>query len=149
MTILRALMLGLAAPVALASPTFAMAQDQEVVVRAEAARAEIERILNADNVDTARLSPRGVADAIAAIERGRAPADFWNAYRLHVQAWAELADAVDNARPGQGESAFPADQERIDRAQAAIESSFAAVQRIARQYGARLPTPPGDTRKIT
>jgi hypothetical protein len=139
----------LALAIALA-PAAATAQEQEpeIVVRAETARAEIERILNADNLDTARLSPREAVDIMSGIERGRAPEDFWNAYQLHVQAWAELADAVESVRRLQGESASAVGLDGIERAEAAIGTTFDEVERIARAYHARLPVPLVDTRTI-
>ena len=109
-------------------PEPAPAQDSEIVVRGDARRTAIERILEADNLDTARLSPAQVAEAMRAIDRGRAPHDFWVAYRAHVLAWTRLA-----AAPEQSEEAV--------RAGAAIDVSFDEVERIARAYGARLPPP--------
>jgi hypothetical protein len=102
------------------------------------ARSEIERILDADNVDTSALEPREVAEAIAGIRRGRAPDDFWLAYRAHVDAWGRLADALDAAHTSRGLK----DIEAIGAAEEAIETTFDEVERIARRYGARLPTPP-------
>ena len=109
-------------------PAAVAAQDAEIVVRGDVARIEIERILEADNVDTSRLSAREVADAMAGIGRGRVPEDFWAAYQAHVAAWNRLAGAA-------------ASLERA-LAEQAIESSFDEVERIARRYGARLPAPP-------
>lgn len=106
----------------------AAGQDSEIVVRGDVARKEIERILSADNLDTSRLPALEVAEAIGGIERGRAPDDFWAAYQDHVAAWKRLAEAS-----GSLEQAL---------AEQAIEASFGEVERIARLYGARLPTPP-------
>jgi hypothetical protein len=133
---------------ALLAPPAAMAQEQEVVVRAETPRAEIERILNADNLDTARLSPREVAGIISGIERGRAPDDFWTPYRLHVEAWARLADVADSVEHRQAGSSFGEGRAELAAAQAAIGTTFDEVERIARQYRARLPVPLVDTRTI-
>ena len=148
MTILRLWLLALVALVGLVAPAAAPAQAPDIVVRADAARAEIERILDADNLDTGRLSPREVADTIAAIARGNAPEDFWNAYRLHVQAWQALASAVERAQGGNGESAFAEERDALAQAEAAIGTTFDEVERIARSYHARLPHPPVDTRAI-
>ena len=115
----------------------ATAPEPDIVVRGGVERSEIERILAADNVDTSRLSEREVADHIAQVERGRAPQDFWLAYRAHVLAWERLADAVERA--SQGESLFEA--EEVVKAEQAIDSTFDEVERIARSYGARLPIP--------
>jgi hypothetical protein len=106
----------------------AAAQDGDIVVRGDTARKEIERILQADNLDTSRLGAREVAEAMGRIERGRAPDDFWAAYRAHVAAWRRLAESS-----GSLERAL---------AEQAIEASFDEVERIARRYRARLPTPP-------
>ena len=81
-----------------AAPASAQATDNEIVVRSVSSRAEIQRILDADNVDTLNLDTRSVADGMALIERGRAPEDFWAAYQTHVRAWEKLADAEDQAR---------------------------------------------------
>jgi hypothetical protein len=142
---LRILMLVSAA---LLAPAQAAAQQPDAGVAADAARGEIERILNADNLDNSRLSPRDVAETIAGIERGRAPEDFWAAYQLHVRAWARLADAVDRAQRAQGESTLGEGMEEVEAAVQAIETTFDEVERIALRYGARLPSPPVDTNSI-
>jgi hypothetical protein len=139
----------LALAFALLAPMQALAQQPGSAIQDATARTEIERILNADNLDTARLSPRDVADAIARIERGRAPEDFWSAYQLHVRAWSRLADAFERAQRQQGESTFVEGMEEVETAADAIESTFDEVERIARRYGARLPVPPVDTQTIT
>jgi hypothetical protein len=144
MTIMRILLPALAA---LLMPASAMAQEQDIVVRGQTARAEIERILDADNRDSALGSPRDVAEAMSGIERGRAPEDFWNAYQLHVRAWASLAEAVDGVQRSQAESTFVEGLE-LAAAETAIETTFDEVERIARQYHARLPAPLVDTRTI-
>jgi hypothetical protein len=113
---------------ALQSPTAVAAQPPDIVVQGDVARFEIERILDADNIDTSVLSAGEVAAVISGIQRGRAPDDFWVAYRAHVAAWNRLAAADD----------------RLEQtlAEQAIEASFDEVERIARRYRARLPVPP-------
>ena len=116
-----------------------VAQDAEIVVRGDSSKTEIERILEADNVDTSRLGSGEVADAIAAMKRGRAPEDFWLAYRGHVEAWRRLAEVESTARNQPfltGETA-----EALAKAERAIDESFDEVERIARRHGARLPVP--------
>ena len=118
----------------------------ELVVRGDAVtRMEIERILNADNVDVSSLTARQVAEAIAAIPRGRAPRDFWTAYQAHVRAWADYA-AAEERLGSLGMSVKPQISERAMRAAAEAEqatnSSFEEVERIAALYGVRMPTPP-------
>jgi hypothetical protein len=115
----------------------AAAQAPEIVVRGDAARIEIERIVGADNLDTSRLSPRGVAEAIERIPRRRAPLDFWTAYRAHVQAWQHLADVADTARGSRQRAQLDA----VAAAEETIDATFDEVERIARRYGARLPVP--------
>lgn len=132
----------LASLLLLAAPAApAPAQSPDIVVKGDARRVEIERILEADNLDTTRLDPREIAEAIEAIPRGRAPRDFWLAYRAHVLAWRRLADADEAARR-RGPKASLENEEAIVRAEQAIEASFDQVERIARSYGADLPTPP-------
>src|SRR5688572_13303018 len=84
---MRSVHLVLLALLAVQLPAAVAAQESDIVVRGEVQRAEIERILAADNLDTSRLSEREVADIVGGIERGRAPQDFWLAYRAHVRAW--------------------------------------------------------------
>jgi hypothetical protein len=126
--------LALIALLALPIPATQAAQGPDIVVEGGVKRSEIERILAADNVDTSRLSEREVADSIARVERGRAPQDFWLAYRAHVLAWKRLADAVEKAGEDRSGAAMA-------NAEQAIEATFDEVERIARTYGARLPTP--------
>jgi hypothetical protein len=114
---------------------------QDVVVTAATARAEIERILNEDNLGGRRLTPRETAETMAGIARGRAPQDFWAAYQLHVQAWQRYAAALEQAGPQQGESTFGPDGGAAE-AEQAITTTFNEVERIAVRYGARLPAPP-------
>lgn len=146
MTILRALTLALAA---LLAPAHAAAQDQNVVARGDATRLEIERILEADNLDTSQLSPREVVEIVSGIERGRAPQDFWDAYQLHIQAWGRFADMVEQIQRQQSGSTFIEGIDQLAAAEAAIGTTFDEVERIARRYGARLPTPRVDPRTIT
>jgi hypothetical protein len=101
---------------------------EDIVVRGDVARKEIERILSADNLDTSRLGAGDVAEAIDGIRRGRAPEDFWTAYRAHVEAWKRLAAARSDLETALAEQA--------------IEATFDEVERIARAYGAILPVPP-------
>lgn len=125
-------LVGLAALALMALPalsvTGAQAQNGDIVVRGDVARKEIERILNTDNVDTSRLGAGEVADAIGGIRRGRAPDDFWAAYQAHIAAWNRLAGAAEGLETALAEQA--------------IEATFDEVERIARLYGALLPTPP-------
>lgn len=104
-------------------------RDEQIVIRAPIARGEIERILSADNLDTIGGHPRAIADAMARIPRGRAPADFWESYERHLAAWERYAEAVDSN----------ADETERIMAERVINSSFDAVERIARRYGARIP----------
>ena len=125
---MRLALLAALALLAVQAPQAVAAQAPDIVVRADVARAEIERILDADNLDTSRLGAEDVAEAMSGIERGRAPKDFWTAYQAHVAAWKRLAQATEIAERRQ------ADVE--------IETSFDEVERIARRYRARLPVPP-------
>lgn len=138
---MRLIRLAILAFLALLPPAVVAAQPDEVVVRGDVARIEIERILNADNVDAARISPREVAETIAAIGRGRAPDDFWEAYQAHVRAWQRLADAFEAVQRQQGESTFVEGWEELAEAERAIETTFYEVERVALRCGARLPTP--------
>ena len=121
--------------------------EQEIVVRGESARREIERILREDNLTSSQPSPREVADTMAVISRGSAPQDFWTAYQTHVLAWQRYAEAVEQTPRVQNESSF-GDEGQAAEAQQAIESTFVEVERIARRYGARLPAAPIDPRTI-
>jgi hypothetical protein len=137
---MRLARLALLALLALPTPAAVTAQESDIVVEGDVKRAEIERILAADNVDTSQLSEREVADVVERVERGRAPRDFWLAYRAHVLAWQRLADAVEKARGRSSEAR--SDLEELANAEQAIDATFDEVERIARFYGARLPTPP-------
>ena len=121
----------------------AVARSEEVVVSASAARPAIERILNADNLDLDLLSSREVADTMAEIPRGTAPLEFWLAYREHVRAWQDYADAKDR---GRGASPMDIDQRpdgaAISDARRRINATFDKVEEIARRHGARLPAAP-------
>ncbi|HEX8639646.1 MAG TPA: hypothetical protein VF704_00675 [Allosphingosinicella sp.] len=110
----------------------------------DTARSEIERILEADNLDSDRLGPSEVVEIIAGIDRGGAPQDFWQAYQAHVQAWRRLADIFDRISRQQGESTFVEGEEELVAAEEAVNTTFEEVERIARQYGARLPPPRGE-----
>ncbi len=124
------------------TPPGGAAQSDEIVVTANLATAEIERILQLDNLDTGWLSPRDVTDTMDAIARGRAPRDFWIAYRAHVEAWRRLADATKQARSMLGEPRSMGDGgPGIAQAELAIDLTFDEVERIATSYGAKMPIP--------
>lgn len=120
----------------------AMGQPSSASVRGtEAERAAIARILAADNLDTSRLSSRQIVAAMRAIPRGRAPRDFWHAYRAHVRAWQRFAAAEERMqRLGEGDERA---RDAMFAAEAAIESTFSEILRIAARYGVEAPTPPG------
>ncbi|MCL6739763.1 hypothetical protein LZ518_01230 [Sphingomonas sp. RB56-2] len=128
----------------LASAAHASPADSDIVVRADVARSEIERILNADNLDTEQLSPQDVADLLASIPRGRAPDDFWQAYQIHVDAWVHLAELTDGEMD-EGDDVPP---EALDNAEGAINLTFDLVESIARSYGAKIPIPIGEVRRM-
>ena len=129
----------LAAMVALTlwAPAVAAAQEPDIVVQGGVYRKEIERILAADNVDTSRLSERRVAEIMIGIRRGRAPEDFWAAYSDHVDAWVILANAIARA----GREPNVSNLAAVDKADAQIDTTFERVERVARRYGAHIPTP--------
>ena len=148
--VLLAALMFAAAPLAAQDrePAPAPQVEQEVVVRGETARREIERILREDSLTSSQPTPREVADTMAVISRGSAPQDFWNAYQTHVLAWQRYADAVEQSpQQQQSESTFGMEGE-AGEAQQAIETTFVEVERIARRYGARLPAAPVDPRTI-
>ena len=125
------------------TPAGAAAQSDEIVVTANLASVEIERILRLDNLDTGWLSPRDVAETMDRIARGRAPQDFWLAYRTHVEAWIRLADATERARSMLGQP-LPMDEDKgppLAHAELAIDVTFDEVERIAKSYGAKMPVP--------
>ena len=125
------------------APTAFAAQQPDIVVEAPEARVEIERILEADNLDVERLSPREVVGIMEAIERGNAPNDFWEVYQQHLRAWQLFADLVDTVLRQKGESAFAEREEELAQAEEAVNATFDVVERIALRYGARMPVPPG------
>ena len=127
----------------MASAAGAAPGQAEIVVRADIARAEIERILNADNLDREAMNPQDIADALASIPRGHAPEDFWQAYQEHVDAWMRLAELTESG---------PIDEEGIpfdalENAGLAISLTFGQVQLIALTYGAKLPLPMQEVRR--
>jgi hypothetical protein len=130
----------------LVAPGEATASDwrsQEVVVRSSAARPAIMRILEADNLDVERLPAAEVAAQMQEITRGAAPADFWKAYQEHVRAWAAYAHAKARARDADPLDVDSLDGGAIATARRRINSTFDAVETIAKRYGAwppRVPT---------
>jgi hypothetical protein len=119
-------------------PAGVAAQESDIIVSGGVYRREIERILAADNLDTSRLPERRVAEIMVAIQRGRAPEDFWAAYSDHVDAWVVLANAIARARREPNVNTA----EAVDKAEQAIITTFDRVERVARRYGAHMPTPP-------
>ena len=113
---------------ALATP--AAAQEPEIIVEAPVHRLEIERILEADNLDLASLSPREVAETMARIPKGRAPDEFWARYQGHVRAWQWYAALASTAGVNGHD---------VLEAEAMVNATFDDVERIAQSYGARLP----------
>lgn len=108
----------------------ATAQEPEIVVEAPLYRLEIERILEADNLDLASMSPHEVAETMARIPKGRAPDEFWARYQGHVRAWQWYAALKDDIR------VHPHD---VSEAEYLVDATFDDVERIAESYGARLP----------
>lgn len=128
-----------------ALPAQAQAPEAPIVVQSVSSRTEIQRILDADNLDTANLDARSVADSIALIKRGRAPEEFWAAYQIHVRAWQKLADAEEFARVAMEDPGKVAEAAALlAEAEEQIETTFTAVERIALDYGARMPIPPDE-----
>jgi len=117
-----------AALLALSAP--AAAQEPEIVVEAPLHRTEIERILEADNLDLASTSPREVAESMARIPRGGAPDEFWARYQGHVRAWQWYAALEDDDRVHWHD---------VSEAKTLVNATFHDVERIAESYGARLP----------
>ncbi len=115
---------------ALAAP--AAAQEPEILVEAPLQRLEIERILEADNLDLASMSPREVAEAMAPIPKGRAPDEFWARYQGHLRAWQWYAALASTAGVNGHD---------VLEAEALVNATFDDVERIAARYGARLPEP--------
>ena len=110
----------------------AWAQEQQIVVEAPSARSEIERILEADNLNNADMDPAAVVAAMRRIDRRYAPDDFWAGYRQHVEAWERFAAIASD--PGSTTAELAA-------ARGAVNASFDVVERIARRYNAQLPRP--------
>ncbi|MDQ8755292.1 hypothetical protein RCO27_03525 [Sphingosinicella sp. LHD-64] len=141
---MRFVRLAILALAVLSLPATAATQQRDIVVRGDAARVEIERILDADNLDTSQLSPRDVVETMSGIPRGEAPEDFWEAYQTHLRAWERLATAVETVQQQQSESTFVEGADELVVAQQGIDLTFDEVERVARRYGARLPTPRGN-----
>ena len=110
----------------------AAAQEPEIVVEAPLHRTEIERILEADNLDLATMTPREVAETLARIPRGGAPDEFWARYQGHVRAWWSYAALKDDDRVHSHD---------VSEAKDMVNQTFDDVERIAESYGARLPEP--------
>ncbi len=123
-------MLGLLLLTLVAQAAPVTAEEPEIVVEAPLHRLEIERILEADNLDVDRMSPRKVAEAMASIPKGRAPDEFWARYQGHVRAWQWYAALKDDARVHGHD---------VLEAEALVNATFDDVERIAESYGARLP----------
>jgi hypothetical protein len=121
----------LAALAVVAPATSAATQGRDIVIQVSVFRVEIERILRSDNLDTLTGRPREVADIMARIPKGRAPADFWQSYQRHVDAWQRFAEAIESG----------ADQDELIAEERKLNSTFDDVERIARRYGARMPQP--------
>lgn len=139
-----AAVLAAAAPVAAQPP---QGDTPPIVVEGDAiARSEIERILEADNLDTAALRTSEVLAAMRRIPRGRAPDDFWSAYQAHLRAWErfEAAEARAEALASGKQDGLEEAVAQVVQADRDINSTFDEVERIARRYGARLPTPRGE-----
>jgi hypothetical protein len=110
----------------------AAAQEPEIVVEAPLHRTEIERILEADNLDLATMTPREVAETLARIPRGGAPDEFWARYQGPVRAWWSYAALKDDDRVHSHD---------VSEAKDMVNQTFDDVERIAESYGARLPEP--------
>jgi hypothetical protein len=108
----------------------AAAQEPQIVVERSRDRLEIERILEADNLDLGSMSPRAVAEAMARIPKGRAPDEFWARYQGHVRAWQWYAALASTAGVNGHD---------VVEAEALVNATFDDVERIALSYGARLP----------
>ena len=116
---------------------------EDVVVRGNAARPAIQRILEADNLDIERLPAGEVAARMQEISRGVAPADFWAAYQDHVRAWTAYAEAKARARrsnPLQVDDA--PDGRAIAAARRRVNATFDVVEAIAKRYKAWPPRTP-------
>lgn len=117
-----------AALLALSAP--AAGQEPEIVVEAPLHRTEIERILEADNLDLVSLTPHEVAETMARIPKGGAPDEFWARYQGHMRAWQWYAALKDDDRVHSHD---------VSEAKGLVNQTFADVERIAESYGARLP----------
>ena len=116
---------------------------EDIIVRSNAARPAIMRILEADNLDIERLPAGEVAARMREISRGVAPADFWAAYQDHVRAWSDYAEAKARARrsdPLQVDDA--PDGRAIAAARRRINATFDVVEAIAKRYNAWPPRTP-------
>lgn len=126
-----------------AGATSAEPPTDDIVVRSNAVGPAIRRILEADNLDVERLSASEVAARMQEIGRGAAPADFWSAYRDHVAAWSDYAQARARARRWNPlEIADAADGAAIAEARRRINSTFDVVEAIAKRYDAWPPRSP-------
>ena len=108
----------------------AAAQEPQIVVERSRDRLEIERVLQADNLDLGSMSPRQVAEAMARIPKGQAPDEFWARYQGHVRAWQWYAALA--STPG-------VNGHDVVEAEAMVNATFGDVERIAARYAARLP----------
>lgn len=115
--------------------------EQLVIVTAKAAKPAIQRILQADNMDVKALPAAEVAERMADIPRGTAPLEFWTAYRAHVNAWKDYAAAQARSRSRiiDTTDTSMAGGQALLNASLRINSTFDAVEAIARRYGAWPP----------
>ena len=113
-------------------PGPAFAQEAEIVVEAPSSRIEIERILVADNLNTATMEPHDIVATMRGIPRGTAPEDFWTSYQQHLGAWQRFAAGTDDSRTTADE---------LKALRRLVNATFDAVERLALRYGARLPDP--------
>jgi hypothetical protein len=118
----------------------AAAQEGAIVVEAPGYRAEIERILEADNLDIAMIDAPDVVEWMRRIPKGNAPDDFWTAYQAHVAAWQRFVDRSRDVRSTESD---------LLTARRSVNSTFDRVERIARNYGAGLPRPTAQNREGT
>ena len=115
----------------------------EILVRGNAARPAIMRILEADNLDIDQLPAVDVANRMQDIERRAAPADFWAAYQNHVRAWTDYANARARARRSDPLNLDEAvDGAAIATARRRINATFDVVEAIAKRYDAWPPRTP-------
>lgn len=144
-------LIGFALLVLAGAPAAAQPSDPTVMRGDAVTRAEIGRILAADNVDVRGLSPLQIFDRIRAIPRGRAPNEFWTAYQAHVRAWEAAAVATERMERLASAKPILRTDAATDVAEAyeAVESTFSEVERVARSYGVDMPVPPGTTLPTT